>query len=383
MSPQFTTRAGRRAVTACALAALLSLGVLAGCGSSDETPSAANGATAAGSTTAGSTTTGGDGGAGAAQAVAAASKPIAGWDGFGDPVSVERGKRIVAIECSALGVGCVQGGRAVEEAAKALGWSADVVDGKGDPTVWNAAIHNAIASKADGIVLLAISPDLVKDGVASARAAGIPVVAALVGPRADGLVATDPQEGGEIMASFLADDSGGKADVLVLNDAEFALTDVRNRAMVASLGEQCPDCKTKTADFTFATMPQELSGQVTAALQADPAIDYVVAPFDAAVAFVRQGVQQAGRPVKIASFEGDPPTMRQVGDGTLVADLAAPNTWVGWQAVDDLARLLARAPVGETPVPQRLFTSENKADAAGWDGDVDFRSEYRRRWGVG
>jgi ribose transport system substrate-binding protein len=355
---------------AMALAAALA----AGCGSSDGNDDSSAGASAVPSSAAS---------AAAAKIVARASKPIASWDGFGPAIKPPAGKHIVAIECSSLGVGCVQGATAVKEAAGSLGWSADVVNGKGDPTVWNSAIQNAVASRADGIVLMAISPELVKDGIAKAKAAGIPVAAALVGPKADALAVPDAQDGGQSMAAYLTQVSGGKANILVLSDAEFALTDARNKAMTSALGQSCLGCKVKTVEFTFATMPTKLPGQIASTLQADPAIDYVVAPFDAAATFVRQGIQQGGGKAKLASFEGDPPTLKTIGDGVQIADLATPNVWVGWQSVDNIARILLKQPVADAPLPTRLFTTENKGDAADWDGDFDFKSKYKHLWGRG
>lgn len=374
---------GRRARTRRAATLLAMLGTVvlaAGCGSSNDAKGSGSASSSGAST---STAAGGAGLTAAKQAVAAASEPIASWDGFGPAIKPAAGKHIVAIECSSLGVGCVQGANAVKEAGAKLGWSVDVVNGKGDPTVWNSAIQSAVASKADGIALFAISPAVVKDGVAKAKAAGIPVVADFVGPKADALNVPDPQAGGKIMADFLAGDSGGKANVLVLNDGEFPLTVDRFKAMGDALGSSCPGCKTKTVEFTFATMPTKLAGQVASALQADPSIGYVVAPFDAAVTFVRQGARQGGGKAKVASFEGDPPTMKTIGDGTQVADVAGPNVWTGWQAVDSLARLMLKQPVLDKPIPVRLFTAANKADAVNWDGDLDFRSKYAQLWGKG
>jgi len=130
-------------------------------------------------------------------------------------------------------------------------------------------------------------------------------------------------------------------------------------------------------------MPTKLPGQIASALQADPTLEYVVAPFDAGVTFVRQGVQQGGGKAKIASFEGDPPTMKTIGDGVQVADMAGPNVWTGWHSVDSLARLMLDEPVKDTPMPMRLFTTDNKDEAVDWDGDLDFKTKYKQLWGKG
>jgi ribose transport system substrate-binding protein len=355
----------------------LTASMATGCGSSSDSSSAASGDTGATAAPAKADT------GAAAKIIAEASKPIAAWDGFGTAIKPPAGKHIVAIECSSLGVGCVQGAEAVKEAGSALGWSTDIVNGKGDPTVWNSAIQNAVAGKADGIVLFAISPALVKDGIAKAKAAGVPVAAAFVGPKADALSVVDPVEGGRIMAGFLDSATQSKGSFLILNDGEFSLTDERNKAMISELGQLCSACKTKTVEFTFATMPTKLAGQVASALQADPTMGYVVVPFDAAVTFVRQGIEQGGGKAKVASFEGDPPTLKTIGDGVQDADVAGPNVWIGWQAVDNLARIMVKQPVSDAPLPVRLFSTNNKDDAVGWDGDLDFKTKYQQLWGKG
>lgn len=209
----------RETVARIALAlGLIALAVgIAACGSSDSSTA-----------TAGSTATTGDGGGGVSAAVSETVKkamaPQTEFTGPTEPVAAESGKKIVAITCSSQGYGCVQGAKGVEEAGKELGWSVTVVDGKGDPSVWNEAIRQAIVSKADGIVLLAVDPKLVADGLSRAKAAGIPVIETFVpkfsGVQADGYVTTDHVEGGQILADWITQDSGGSGQVLMLNDNE-------------------------------------------------------------------------------------------------------------------------------------------------------------------
>jgi ribose transport system substrate-binding protein len=361
------TRATRAVIWLIALSAVAAFA--AGCGSDDKSDSSS------------STSTSSSGGSAAAQKIVAEqSKPIAAWSGFQAPIKPATGKKIVAIECSALGVGCVQMAEGVKEAGSKLGWTTDIVNGKGDPTVWNSAIQSAVSDKADGIVLTAISPALVKEGIAKAKAAGVPVIAGAVGPPADALVAESYPQGATAMASYIATAANG-GKTLVLNDSEFVSTVERYKLMYAELKKLCPDCKTSESEFTFATSAEKLPGQVASALQSDPKITNVVVPYDAAVPFVRQGIQQASSKAQVASFEGDPGVMKTVGDGVQAADVASNNTWIGWQSVDDLARLISDKPVKDVPLPVRLFTKENAADAKSWDGDLDYRSKYLEIWG--
>src|SRR5689334_10444889 len=178
----------------------------------------------------GSTATGGGASSGGASptvtnSVSEAMQPVKQFAAPGDAVQAPAGKKIVAITCSSQGYGCVQGGIGVQEAAKALGWSVTVADGKGDPATWNSAIQQAVASKADGIVLLAVDPALVAGALAKAKAAGIPVISTFIpklgSTAVDGYASTDHAQGGKILADWIIKDSGGQAKVLMLREKAF------------------------------------------------------------------------------------------------------------------------------------------------------------------
>ena len=61
--------------------------------------------------------------------------------------------------------------------------------------------------------------------------------------------------------------------------------------------------------------------------------------------------------------------------------IADPAEWMGWQATDELVRAFAAQPAADTPVAYRLI-EDNAPTTAGWMGDVDFRAEYKRLWGL-
>jgi ribose transport system substrate-binding protein len=354
--------------------------LVAGCGSSGGGSSSSE---STGGTEGASTAEGGAGAAGgkAAEVVAQAEKPIESWDGFGSPIKPPSGKKVTLIECSSLGTGCVKTAETSAEAAKELGWETNIVNGKGDPTVWNAAIKNAVATKADGIILYAISPAVVTEGIAAAEAAGIPVVSALIGPKASSLVVTDLNNTAERLAAVAAlDNEDGKT--LILDSPEFQFIHEQSEALVKDLEGFCPACEAEIQAFDFATMATKLPSQVASEVRADPSIELIVAPFSAAVPFVRQGLQQVGSHAKI-TCEGEAEVLESTGDGTQLATVAAPAGWLGWQSVDDLARLLLDEPVSETALPTRLFTEKNSDEVGEWEGDseIDFRAEYKKLWG--
>lgn len=377
---------GRRTVAGVLMAAALAV---AGCGDSETAGgSAGSGADVSEPANGSSEQANGSGGAVAAT-VERAMAPVTEFPGPSEPVKAERGKRIVAITCSSQGYGCVQGGIGVQEAGKALGWEVTVADGKGDPSVWNASIRQAIVSKADGIVLLAVDPQLVKDSLARAAAADIPVISTFIpefpGSAADGYVSTDHTAGGKILADWIIEDSGGEANVLMLNEKAFPELVKRNTALVDELRTACTGCKVvDTVEFNIGTMAQQLAGAVTSALQKDPSIEYVVAPFDSSGIFAGQGIRAAGKAgqVKMVGAEGDPNGIEGVQGGTQAIDLATVPPWGGWAAADLLVRHFAGAPVETAELPQRLFDESNVPEGKGWTGDVDYKAEFQKLWGV-
>ena len=324
-----------------------------------------------------------------AATVTKAMEPITKFTGPTTPVAAQSGKKIFVVTCSSQGYGCVQGAKGVEEAGEELGWEVTTVDGKGDPSVWNAAIRQAVVAKADGIALMAIDPQLVKESLARAKAAGIPVIDTFVpkfpGAQADGYVSTDHVEGGEILADWITKDSGGDAKVLMLNDNEFPELVQRNTALEKQLGTACPGCSiTETVELSIGTMAQDLGPAVTSALQKDPSIEYVVAPYDSSGIFAAQGIRQAGKTeqVQMVSAEGDPNGIEAVREGTQAVDLATVPPWGGWAAADLLLRQFAGEPVEESLLPQRLFDSSNVPAGEGWTGDIDYKAEFRKLWGL-
>src|SRR5262245_6825410 len=77
------------------------------------------------------------------------------WKGPTTPTKAQRGKKVVVISCSQA-TACAQEVDGVVEGGKAIGWDMQVVDGKGDPSVYSASIRNAVTGGADGIVLASI-----------------------------------------------------------------------------------------------------------------------------------------------------------------------------------------------------------------------------------
>jgi ribose transport system substrate-binding protein len=76
----------------------------------------------------------------------------------------------------------------MQQATKAAGWSMQLVDAQGAPDKAAAGMSALVQSGVDGIVIEAIEPALVKQGLQAAIAAKIPVVSEDVGGTTDGVL---------------------------------------------------------------------------------------------------------------------------------------------------------------------------------------------------
>jgi ribose transport system substrate-binding protein len=323
--------------------------------------------------------------------VAAALKPVTSWPGPASSPKPSKSKRVVVVTCSSQGIGCVRAAAGATAAAKALGWSAQTIDGKGQPAVWNSAILSAITTHANGIILDAVPPPLVGDALQKARQAHIPIVS-VFNPKPTSqapvfaYVRPEHTQQGKLMADWVADDSKGSARVIVVEDNEFPELVERVNGFRQELKAACGGCKVVgTVGSTIGTMAQRLPSAITSALQRNPTANYIVAPFDSNATFVSQGVQQAGKSgsVKVAGYEGDPQAIDAIRNGQIqAATIADPAEWMGWQAIGELVRAFAGGRPADTPVRDRLIVKANAPATKGWLGDVPFESRYKQLWGV-
>ena len=85
---------------------------------------------------------------------------------------------MVAISCATVAPFCANVTQGAVEAAKALGWDATYIDGKGSIQGFVQAFETAINMKPDGIITMAIPESQLATYIAKAHAAGIKLVGA-------------------------------------------------------------------------------------------------------------------------------------------------------------------------------------------------------------
>ncbi len=324
----------------------------------------------------------------ARQVVGQARQPVTSYTLPKAHLSAVKDKHIVAITCTNQGSGCLQSAQAAATAVKSFGWTMTIVDGKGDPNVWNSAILNAITDHADAILLSAVPTALVSGAMAKAKAAAIPIVTMFTPVLPDGAyghVTVDHTLQGKQMADWVIADSNGKAHVIVNTDTEFTELRQRVAGFEAELKE-CGGCKVvATVPSTLATLVTDMPNAAASAAQAHPDANYFIAVTDNHAVFAVQGLRQAGvlnNPVRVVSYDGNTPNYQLLRDGSQAADDVEPYGLQGWLAADLLLRAFDHQPEADRTLPSRILDKQNVPPSGMWDTDFNYQRTLRSLWGA-
>lgn len=299
-------------------------------------------------------------------------------------------KSLVWISCGDTGEGCRVPGVAAKKAASALGWNIKVVDGKFDPTVYNRTIQEAINDHVDGIVIDAISSEVVAEPLKRARAAGIVVGSydSANTPSSDGVnfevLAQAPAQG-KAMAAYMIWKNGGQAKAFMLNAPEFKGPSTWLAAARDSLAA-CSSCTVVDEQkFGPADAASRLPQLTAATLRQNPSINVVIASYDSAMLQTIPTLAQSGalKKTMVGTFNGTSPALALIRKGQLTATVGGAMGWGAWATLDNMNRVFAGEQAVEQNVPIRLIAKENVGTVASgspWDGDTDYAAAYEKIW---
>lgn len=196
-------------------------------------------------------------------------------------------------------------------------------------------IQNAIDQKVDGIAVTLAKPDAMKDAVAKAEAAGIPVVgfnAGLDNWKEQGLLeyfGQDESVAGEALGNKL-NDLGAKHNICVIQEQGHVALEARCAGVKKTFKG-----KTENLYVNGTDMPS-VKSTITAKLKQDSGIDYVVtlgAPY--ALTSV-QSVSDAGSKAKVATFDLNKDLVKAVQDGSVQFAVDQQPYLQGYLSVDSL-----------------------------------------------
>lgn len=323
--------------------------------------------------------------------------PMTEWAGPQTSAKAPERKKVVAIACATVAPFCANVTQGAVEAAKALGWDASYIDGKGSVQGFVQAFETAINQKPDAIITMAIPESIVATYIAKAHAAGIKVIGASAIPEKvsvpngqyDAYVSVREDSNALFQAWFTIADSGGKANATWMWDPGYPFLVAELEREKAIIANDCPGCKVGEVglrELEAAANPVRMQQLGTGLLSRNPAADYVLTAYGLNAHSLFIAAQSAGRKVKVVSKNNDPNNVAFVSQGQLYAEMGASANWGGWSTMDQAVRVLAgEAPLGpmEENQPEHVFVKEN-APSNGeldWTKLYDYKAKYLQLWG--
>jgi ribose transport system substrate-binding protein len=321
------------------------------------------------------------------------------WEGPTEPVAPPSGKHLAVLIPTALELEAA--GRPVEgmeEALDAIGWESQVLDGEFTPSTYNKNIQQAINLHADAIITDGVDPALVKNSLADARSHGIVVISdaetgnpeVAAEPPSEGYyadVSPDEQAMGELIGQAISCKGEQEANLLAMNDAEYASVGIFIEAAVEEV-EKCSGCSVvETVETNASEVQSQIPSETVNDIRTKPEIDSVLTGYDPVAVFQIPALKSAGllEKVKLYSEYGDAQNLEFIRNGEQEATVAVPYEWSGWAAVDEMLRAIAEQPLVNENIPFSLITKEVNLPPAGeaFTGkEANYEAEYKKLWGV-
>lgn len=381
---------GSRWVAAMGIAVLLCLGlVVAGCGGSGSSSSSSSGGE---------------------ESASASSTEAKEYAKFVEEHEVEPAalseeltplskKPPTGISYTALGVGTPLSaiyGAGETAAAKALGWDAKYMEEGSTPESVTSTWNELARAKPDAIGSLAIPTELFKNQLTQLVGEGtIHTTIAIpegAGPDTIACVSCGPTyvERGSWVAKWIVANSGGKADALFFNVAEFPILKFSDEGFEEVMST-CAECKYKLVDVPAEDLGKSLPQQVVSEIQRDPSINYVSFGFGDMTLGVYQALKAAGLDEKVQILAANPSerNLSEIKEGHEVASVSEGQELIGWLAVDSVARKLVgdKLPLeAYAGVPLQYITANNIGTvdvSKPLPGVAGFEEQFEKLWGVG
>jgi ribose transport system substrate-binding protein len=290
--------------------------------------------------------------------------------------------------------GCARPARAFDEAAKLVGWHDIIIDPAGDPSKMANAVQRAISIKADAIVLAAIDVATIQGPLEEAKKAGIKIVGFGSLDKGNVLDAEIPAantfvDDGYAMGAAVYKLSGYDLKMIEMRGDEFGV--VANRAVGTE--KFVKDCQAAggscqilaSENFLVTDLTTHVPEQAIAQVRRHPDFNVLWAGYDAGLNFMIQGLKSANLTDKgmAVGFDANVANLDIIrNSGFERASVGLPMEWIGYGMVDNLNRLFN----GQQPVDQGVHSEllfKNNVPASGpYVGTYDFRTAYKKLWGV-
>jgi ribose transport system substrate-binding protein len=376
---------------------------LAACGSSTSSPS---------STSSGASSTSSSSGASAGSGLAAAQKKLVAlykYEHFTAPPAVSpkavRGKNVWEVN---VGLALPASGlfaNATKAAANALGWHLTIYDAKLQPNLLQDGIHQAIAAKADGILLYNVNCIQARSAMVQAKAAHIPIVGA------ESLDCSDSKPGdsslfagkvgytqgsfsnwveamGRAQADWVIAKTRGQAKVIDFAENDLQTTVILDAAFLQEL-KTCSTCQiARTVVIAATDIGPTLQQKAQQAILQTPNANALVSPIDDYMtAGIGAAVVSSGRKgqLNVVAGGGYAANLDLVRHGRgQDAGYISSIPWEGYAASDTLNRIFAgqkQPVVVDSGNGIGIYDRDHNVPASGAATvPINFAADYQKAW---
>jgi len=282
----------------------------------------------------------------------------------------------------------------LQVAAAAAGLEAHVFDGKGQPTLFNEGVAQAVAAKAAAIVTYAIDPSLLAQSLPQANAANIPLLISMTSlPAPQGVYASinpDAEALGRLQADAALVQTQCKLNGGVVYASNFIIQKKMKEGTYAEVKKLCPGCTLTEMNVQLPTVSTQLAPQTTATMARLPELNAFIAAWDGAAVFQVAAIEQAQRSdVKVIGANGNSANLDFMRQGRVQTYDAAypPAQYLGWQLFDQAARAIAKQDPPQITVQVQMLDKDNigpagSADNVVFPGLVGYEAAFKKVWGL-
>jgi ribose transport system substrate-binding protein len=322
----------------------------------------------------------------------------------GKPVKTEPGKNIWLVTTGQNIETSQNISAAIKEASSKLDWNVTVFDGKFESSRQISGIEQAIAAKADGIILFAIDCAPVKSGLEQAKKAGIPVVT-IEGKACNPTLASyeltfahhqNFQEWIEngfagYQAKWVVAKTKGQAKTIVTVETDLFVTRIALPG-IERVFKSCSTCEiVDVVNFVGTEFGPPLQQKIEQALNQYPEANSFIAAYDAVMTGGggAAALRASGRLGEIASMggEGSAPGIEIMYNHAGIDACSGINFgWEGYAALMGMSRIFAGQDPNEenTGIGSQVCDLEHNTPPKGepYQAPINYLPYYEEMWGL-
>jgi ribose transport system substrate-binding protein len=322
------------------------------------------------------------------------------------PRAAAPGKHLVVISAGQASPSAKVPADGAMEAAKAIGWKAELYDGKLVPADYPNLLRQAVTAGADAILLVGIDCQAVKQPLREARAKGIEVTGLssldcddpLAGNDRRGLFTTRLNYGprgedlGALIASFGADQaryivaaSHNKAKVILVTDPEFSTLQHIDRGFRRAIRNSGGSEIVSTLEITTSNFVDgSLVTRIQSELARHPEANWIKSPYTYATTLgIVPALGSKAGAIDVMGAEGSQDEIDLVRAGKVTALTIFSADWSGWAAVDTFNSVFRKEDPVDSGVGWIMADHNHNIPSSGtFEPPVDYRAAFRKAWAV-